>query len=106
MLLAQFWALKKQAKWSMSCLHGANIVVGGEEEALFWPIQSMSDGDKPYGEKNEYLVCIWLSFDLFNLFVIFESFSSFIVFGLLFLYLLSDESIINKAKQVFIFPAT
>lgn len=81
-------------------------MVGGEEEALFWPIQSMSDGDKPYGEKNEYLVCIWLSFDLFNLFVIFESFSSFIVFGLLFLYLLSDESIINKAKQVFIFPAT
>lgn len=63
----------------------------------------MSDGDKHYGEKNEYFVHIWLSFDLFNLFVMFESFSSFIVFSLLFLYLLSDESIINKSKRVIIF---
>ena len=36
MLLAQFWALKKQAKWSTSCLHGENIVVGGEEETDYF----------------------------------------------------------------------
>lgn len=50
------------------------MIRGEEETRLFWPIQSMSDGDKHYGKKNEYFVHIWLSFDLFNLFVMFESF--------------------------------
>ena len=56
MLLTQFWALKKQAKWSTSCLHGENIVVGGEEETdYFSPYKACQMAISTRGEKMNIL---------------------------------------------------